>query len=413
MSKTHAAIGLAFAATFAVSPSHAKKTTLEVGTCVAGQPTFSTIGDAVGSAAKGAVIEICPGNYPEQIAITKNLTLTAIGTNGTTSGSSSLVHITVPAGGFAANATDPDRSGQPVAAQLFIAPGVTAKVVGLGFDASGSTFTDCSTNLVGIFVEGATATLQNNAVLNDTLGGGLTGCQNGEGILAESGGGTAKTTISGNHIAGFDKNGITIKDAGTTATVTGNTIQGGGAATVAAQNGIEVSTGAAATLSKNLIADFVYGGAANAAASSVLIYDAPGATIRNNVINEGQYGIIVYGDGTSSADNPTITNNMVAHMTLTDSVEICGASGATVTNNTISGSQLSAIHIDSSCSNSGATNVSGNRINYACAGVLNGTGGSSIGKNTFLNTGADVLTSDSCPSTQDSMRRARRLSQRR
>ncbi len=417
MSKTHLAIdravmGLALATTMlAALPAYAKKTTtIEVGSCVSGLPTFATISDAITAAPKNATIEICPGNYTEQLKIAKNLTLTGLDAGGNTGAGSSLVHIVAPSGGFQANATDLN-GGQPIAAQLVVSSGAVAKVIGLGFDASGSSFGDCSTNLVGVLVQNATATLQNNSVLNDTLGGNLTGCQDGEGILVESSTG-AKATIAGNHVSGFDKNGITIKNATTSATVSGNTVEGGGAAAVAAQNGVEISTGAVATVSKNVIADFVYGGGTYAA-SSVLVYNAPKATVTGNVINEGQYAIIIYSDGSMSADNPTITKNTVAHTTLTDAVEICGAADATVNTNTISGSQLSAIHIDGTCSGSGAKAITGNRINYACAGILTGAGASGVSKNTFLNTGADVLQSDSCPGDQSRVRQARRASPRR
>ncbi len=411
MSKTRLLAALALATSaLAALPAYAKtQNTIEVGTCVSGVPTFTTIGAAVAAAASGTIIDICPGNYPEQITLTKNLTLTGIDTGGSSTTNSSLIHVSVPSGGFSVSANDLNN-GQPVAAQLFVSPKVKAVVSGIEFDAAGSTFTDCSTNLVGVLAEDSTLTLTNSSVLNDTLGGGLTGCQDGEGILVESSK-AASVTITGNHIAGFDKNGITIKNTGTKATVGANTIQGGGAATVAAQNGIEVADGATANVSQNVLADFVYGGGTYAA-SSILIYDAPKANISSNVINEGQYGIIIYGDGTSSADNPTISKNTVSHMTLTDSIEICGAAGASVTDNTISGSQLSAIHIDGSCSGSGAKSVSLNRINYACAGVLNGTGTGSVTKNTFYNTTVDVSPNDNCPSSDGRVGSRRKPSRR-
>src|SRR6202162_5946177 len=50
-----------------------------VGTCKAG--SFPTIGAAVAAAPSGATILVCPGIYPEQVTITKPLTVEGIQSN--------------------------------------------------------------------------------------------------------------------------------------------------------------------------------------------------------------------------------------------------------------------------------------------------------------------------------------------
>src|SRR5271165_4314468 len=78
----------------------ARASTLIVGKCKTGIQ-FTTISAAVASApATGAVIEVCPGTYPEQVTISKSLTL-----KGIASGNSSAAIITSPNGGLQTNAT--------------------------------------------------------------------------------------------------------------------------------------------------------------------------------------------------------------------------------------------------------------------------------------------------------------------
>ena len=56
--------------------------TVAVGTCMSGATVFTTIQEAVNAAAPGSTVTICPGNYPEQVTITKALTLTGVEDNG-------------------------------------------------------------------------------------------------------------------------------------------------------------------------------------------------------------------------------------------------------------------------------------------------------------------------------------------
>ena len=115
-----------------------------VGQCKAPTLGYSTIAAAVTAAPAGGTVVICPGTYPEQITITKNLTL-----NGITSGNSSAVMIVAPPGGIVANSTSLD-GGNPIAAQIAVQNATTVNINNIGVDGSNNGITGCAPNLVGI-----------------------------------------------------------------------------------------------------------------------------------------------------------------------------------------------------------------------------------------------------------------------
>src|SRR5262245_48875904 len=76
--------------------------TVQVGTCKS-LPTYPTIQQAINSVPIGSTIYICPGDYPEQLSITKKINLK--GVTQTTAGVVSIPTIKSPAGGLIANTT--------------------------------------------------------------------------------------------------------------------------------------------------------------------------------------------------------------------------------------------------------------------------------------------------------------------
>ena len=68
-------VGIALAACFSVQGVQAA--TIVVGTCKAGIQ-FATIGAAITASPVGATINVCPGIYPEQVTINKDLTMKGI-----------------------------------------------------------------------------------------------------------------------------------------------------------------------------------------------------------------------------------------------------------------------------------------------------------------------------------------------
>ena len=80
------------------------------------------------------------------------------------------------------------------------------------------------------------------------------GAQHGVGIfyttehVAGSSSGTARGMISGNTLPSYQKGGITVRGTGASATIEGNKVTGSGQVDYIAQNGIQVSFGATATV---------------------------------------------------------------------------------------------------------------------------------------------------------------------
>jgi hypothetical protein len=374
-------------------------------------PIYSTIQAAVNAAGVNPVY-VCPGVYPEQVIISRNLTLSGYSPSGSNSTQAIIVP---PATGLVANTAYPG-GGIAVAAQILVTanaggvgPSVTISHLTVdGTGASGNGINGCAPDVVGIYIQNGTGSVTQNLVRNQVLNNaGLIGCQSGEGIFVENPGtSAASVAVTYNQVENFQKNGITaLGDSGNSLSVNiaGNSITGVGPTTGAAENGIQVGPGlATAKVTRNTVADAVWVGEGYGA-SGILVYDTPGAQITDNTVVSTQFAVAVDGDGFyGPADGAAVSGNVLLTTHDWDAVDVCGAGSSTVTNNTINASDESAIHLDSECFEpSVGNNVYGNSINGACAGVLEGTGsGGTIGTNMFTNAAVNILTgTDTCSQT--------------
>jgi hypothetical protein len=106
-------------------------------------------------------------------------------------------------------------------------------------------------------------------------------------------------TLSKDTIDGYQKNGITVDGAGSTANITSDTITGAGPTTQIAQNGIQVSFGAQAKISKSTVTgnecNHPVCGADSLKqeqATGVLFYGAaPNSTVASSTIDENDIGV--------------------------------------------------------------------------------------------------------------------------
>jgi parallel beta-helix repeat protein len=397
------------------------KTIVGVGGCTA-HTNYATIGAAIADLTgvpAGSTIQICPGNYPEQLEITRPLTLV-----GLSNGNSSAPTITSP---NPIQQNTARLSGAAVAAQVFVHNTANVTISNLVIDGNNNGLSNgCATDIIGIFYQNASGSILNNAVVNQGIAGGV-GCQDGQAIWAESGGnGNASTMlIQNNFVSNFDKNGITLNEwpeggGATFGTISGNTVSGLGVTPLTAGNGLQVGRGATAKIMNNTIGGFIYVNTSSdpnavAGAAAILIFDSVGFQVSGNHISESQnpIALVNFGLPTGSAKitgnvisgAPSLTADYTAGSTTFgfDAIDLCGSSNNTVTGNTITGSAESAIHVDGECNStpSLSNTVQNNKINLACAGILISANSSMTpGANTILNAHSQVLPgTDSCTTT--------------
>jgi len=357
-----------------------------VGSCKPSLPSYPTIQQAVNSVPAGSTIQVCPGLYPQQVVVNKNLTI-----KGIAASNQGAAIITVPPGGLVQN-TSSLATGNPIAAQLLVqAPASTVTITNLTVDGSNNGIADCSLNPIGIYYQNASGTISHSTVLNEVLGAGLEGCQSGLGVFVQSGGGSSTVNINNNHVENYQKNGITGNEVGTNVTITSNTVIGQGPTTGAAENSIQIGFGATGSISKNTVGSDVWApdniGDPGDAAAGILVFASHGVNIATNNVSNAQFGIAVVGDLTfGNADNSSVTSNTVSATHIFDGIDLCSNNNIAKMN-IVNGSDESGIHIDDSCTGASTGNqVTLNTINSACAGILSGpVAGNTTTPNTFYN----------------------------
>ena len=246
---------------------------------------------AVDAAAPGDTIIVPAGTYTEQVTIGKSLTLVGESRDTTI---------------IKAPSTIPVASDQNSYVVKIAGSGVDVDLS--GFTVSGPGPSGCGSIGYGIVVrDGAHANIHDNKIL-DIRDEPFSGCQNGVGIVV--GRSTWSTTgtaeITDNIISGFQKNGIVVSNTDSSATITGNTVTGAGPTTVIAQNGIQVSSGANATVNGNTVQNISWTLNASWVSAGMLLIDAGTVNMSGNTLSEVQAAIYsITTDGTF--DNNTIT----------------------------------------------------------------------------------------------------------
>jgi hypothetical protein len=400
----------------------------EVGSCSVPNPpahTYTSIQAAVTASPAATVIQICPGIYPEQVVITKKLTL-----EGVLSGGQDAAVIVPPLTGLIQNTVDLDVPGYEIAAQVLVQNTNTALVTisNLTVDGTGNLINGCAPDPEGILFQNSSGTVNHVAVRNEIAGGIPNPCQSGEGINVQTAAGkTSKVTIENVSVHNYNKNGITGNDPGTTLILTGDFVQGSGLVPCtesiqgAAQNGIQLAYGATGTLLNSVVVDNVFnydptvsGGACNYVSADVILYDTAensGVKIQHNDLGNSQYPVVLFegnDDPPNYGDGVSITGNSVFGTLTLDGIDVC-TNGNTVTGNTIINSAESGIHLDASCgqfyggpaTGTGNTVTTNTFVESACAGILDdtgGTGGNSYGTDTYYTVPFPVtFSTGSCP----------------
>src|SRR5260370_6245807 len=110
----------------------------------------------------------------------------------------------------------------------------------------------------GVVNDGTSVTVE-GASIHDIGENPFNGSQHGVGIYFTNGGSGA---IDGNTVWAYQKGGIVVNGAGTTASITNNSVSGLGPVVFIAQNGIQVSRGAVATVRGHNLSNNFYTGEA-------------------------------------------------------------------------------------------------------------------------------------------------------
>ncbi|MFO0938785.1 MAG: right-handed parallel beta-helix repeat-containing protein [Gemmataceae bacterium] len=279
--------------------------------------TYTTIQSAVDAASPGDTILVAKGTYPEQVTIPKgdnNLTI-----RSAVSGAAIIEAPAVMTGTKAIVEVD---GAQHVTIRGFTITGPSADVD------------------FGIQVtNGGSATIRNNVITkirNATLSGVQTGIAI---VIGGSNNATGTANIFNNVLTDYQKGGIIVANAGSKASIENNRIVGAGPTDIIAQNGIQISDGAAARIEDNLITNNNYTGA-DVTAAGIIVADSSNVRIEENRLDANQTGILI--EGTALAVR--IIENRITNSIL-DGISLDGANGVYVGDNISTGNGEDGIQI--------------------------------------------------------------------
>jgi len=289
-----------------VAPAFAKDIT--VGTCATnGAPTIQA---AVTAAAPGDKIKVCPGTYSEQV--------------------------TVPAGkdNLSLESTKPLQAIIQ-APLVMLTPKAIVRVSGSqnvsikAFTIQGPGGGTCDSIEYGVRVDtGGSATIEKNHItaIRDQP---LSGCQNGNAVqigrAAEAT--TGSGTVKNNTIDDYQKTGVVISNTGSSGTVQDNTITGVGPTAAIAQNGVQVSSGANATVKNNDVSGNVYT-PQTVVSTGILLFSPGSVSVENNDVFANDVNVYTF----QAAGGVSIKNNETYGGTF-DGFDVVSSSGVTLESN--------------------------------------------------------------------------------
>jgi parallel beta-helix repeat protein len=133
--------------------------------------------------------------------------------------------------------------------------------------------------------------------------------------------GTTTGMINGNTILRYQKGGIVANCAGTSVTITNNTVTGEGPVPYIAQNGIQLGYGMKATVSGNTVSGNAYTGVGGVSSGGILVvggtcYSLPATvnlTITKNTLTGNDVGVWLFNCGTTTKTNNTVKFNTISN----------------------------------------------------------------------------------------------------
>lgn len=255
---------------------------------------FQTIGAALAAAAPGDEIRICPGEYPEQVVLTRPIRLIGI-PEGTVR--PRIAPATLPV-------SRPSLlGGNPVTAAVLV-DNESAVIANLEVDLAGVTISSCLPYLTGIYLRRASGFVDRSRIANVRVAG-RPDCNGGVGLYVESGPlgeilgkpviGTARVSVRDVEFAGCQKAGLVANGPRASVLVRGGSAIGDGPRDGTVQYGYQIGPGARGNLT-NFFASGHLSLRPGKAAAAVLGYRADRLTVGRSQIRDGQEGVLGIGD---------------------------------------------------------------------------------------------------------------------
>jgi hypothetical protein len=320
---TLAMVAIAAAALMAPAGAQAAKSTLWVAAGAAnsghgascGEAAYGNIQAAIDAATKGSTIAICPGTYAEQLTVTQALKIIPADGAGTVT----IALPTSPAqSSTSCDAAGAAEGGGTPEDEISICASGTVSITDVTVEAHWPAGT-CDDNLYGILVAGGASLKASGLKVEGGGASPINGCQGGIGIQA----GMAWThpvqvgrlSLKEVEISGYQKNGITVDGAGSSAKISHAVVTGAGPTPETAQNGIQVSNGAlgtikdakitgdqcrAASCGTNPLSDYQ--------ATGVLFYGAAsGSSVTGSQMGGDDIGVYFASQSPTQASSPEVT----------------------------------------------------------------------------------------------------------
>jgi hypothetical protein len=330
----------ASAAGLGAGVAYAASTTRYVGTSAGGDtscanPGYTTVQAAVNAANPGDTIHLC-GTTPfrEQVIITKSVRLT--GGHGAAIAAPSPW---VPSADPLPPQFTSDNLFRPQAIVVVWGADVHVTISGLTIAGPLPGNGGCAEQEFGILVIGGAAARIRDDTVTDIkdANSALYGCQYGIGIqvgreywptstfstfLAEDFIGTG--SVSGTKVTGYQKGGIVIDGPGSSGSVSDSTVTGAGPAgalgQIIAQNGIQISRGAAGRVSESKVSANQYSGPGFASDGGILLFGGCGdpltrhISVSRNTLTNNDVGVYLANyDPTCTVAPGSATRNRVTH----------------------------------------------------------------------------------------------------
>jgi Right handed beta helix region len=350
--------------------------------CLPNLVHYPTIQHAVNAVSPGTTVNVCPGVYHQQVLIGKSLTL-----QGVANGNAAAAVIYPPLTGLKVNYTD--FQGGHYAAQLAVIGAADVIIRNVTVDGSNNLL-PCSNPLTlfqSILFSNASGTVSHVVTRNQYFPTAPT-CNTGNGIVVTNDPivGTSDVTIENSSIHDFQGGGIFAYFPGATVKIIDNFISNAGNTNSFPSNGIEIADEAAATISGNTITGLLTTDGFYTSTGFFTFQGATGAiTFTDNSVSDTLGAIaIVLADGAIVTSNKS-SNSLIGHGT--EAVYVC-ANNTSVTKNTISYSNPTAVFLDNSCGSATTGNVvTSNTINEACIALQTTPGvvGNTLDPNNIVN----------------------------